>query len=127
MITINYKETFKEFNEQAPTLLKKLGYTDEEINNCINEVEKENKIRDKIIDKLKEKYHISKYREDFPVMVYSINLDDGDKVFIRHDCSKGIDVYKNDRFDYTYFDPLEDNCLEKITEHIDGLINNIKI
>jgi len=127
MIDINYNEILKEFNKKAPTFLKQLGYGDEEIKNCLNEVESENIIRDKIISQLKEKYSFSKSEENFPVMTYIMDVDDENEICIKHDCSRYIDVYKNDKYNSKFFDPLEDGCLEKITEHIDSLVKNIKI
>lgn len=86
----------------------------------------ENKKRDDIISKLKEKYSISNYKESFPVMWYV--LKDGDQnIFIEHDCSRWIHVYKNERYNVATFDPLESDCFENITSHIDNLIINISI
>lgn len=59
-------------------------------------------------------------------MIYSLNNVD-DNIFIEHDCSRWIKVYKDEKFNYTSFDPLEDDWLEKIINHIDNLIKNIKI
>lgn len=116
----------EDFNKVAPDLLKQFGFSENEISNCIKDVESENKKRDVIISKLKDKYSISKYREDFPVMWYV--LKDGDQnIFIEHDCSRWIHVYKNERYNMTTFDPLENDCLENITSHIDNLIKNISI
>lgn len=116
----------KEFDKIAPDLLKQFGFSESEISNCMKDVESENKVRDNIISNLKNKYSISKYREDFPVMVYLLN-DNDSNIFIEHDCSRWINVYKDERYNYTSFDPLENDCLEKITNHIDSLIKNIKI
>lgn len=116
----------KEFNKVAPDFLKQFGFSENEISNCIKDVELENKKRDDIISKLKDKYSISKYKDDFPVMWYV--LKDGDQnIFIEHDCSRWIHVYKNERYNYVSFDPLDNDCLEKITFHIDNLMKNISI
>ncbi len=123
---INYSKTKKEFDKVAPDLLKQFGFSESEITNCIKEVESENKIRDDVISNLKNKYSLSKYREDFPVMVYVLN-DENMNIFIEHDCSRWINVYKDDRLNYTTFDPLEDDCLDNIVTHIDDLTKNIKI
>ena len=123
---MNYKEMMKEFNKQAPNFLKQFGYSEEEINNCINDVSSENEIRDNIISKLKEKYSISIYREDFPVMVYFINNID-QNIFIEHDCSRWINIYKDEKYNMISFDPLEKDCFEKVSTHIDNLIKNINI
>jgi len=115
-----------EFNKVAPNLLKQFGFDADEISNCIKDVAEENKIRDDIISKLKDKYSMSKYKEDFPIMWYVIK--DGDQnIFIDHDCSRWLNVYKDEKYNSVSFDPLEEDCLEKITEHIDNLIKNIKI
>lgn len=116
----------KEFNKIAPDLLKQFGFSKNEISDCIDNVTSENKIRDEIISNLKSKYSISKYRENFPVMIYQLN-DNNSNIFIEHDCSRWLLVYKDERYNYTSFDPLENDCLEKITNHIDNLIRNIKI
>lgn len=116
----------KEFNKVAPDFLKQLGFSESEISNCIKDITFENKIRDEIISNLKSKYSISKYREDFPVIIYYLN-DNNSNIFIEHDCSRWLLVYKGERYNYTAFDPLENDCLEKITNHIDNLIRNIKI
>ena len=123
---INYNKTKREFEKVAPKLLKSFGFSDTEISNCINEVESENKVRDDVISNLKDKYSLSKYREDFPIMVYVLN-NENINIFIEHDCSRYINVYKDERYNYVLFDPLEDDCLEKLTNHIDNLIKNIKI
>ncbi len=115
-----------EFNKVAPDLLKQFGFSESEISDCIKDVTSENKIRDDIISKLKDKYSISKYKEDFPVMWYVIE-DGNQNIFIEHDCSRWIHVYKDEKYNSTSFDPLEDDCFEKITTHIDNLIKNIKI
>lgn len=59
-------------------------------------------------------------------MVYVLN-NENINIFIEHDCSRYINVYKDERYNYVLFDPLEDDCLEKLTNHIDNLIKNIKI
>lgn len=116
----------KEFNKVAPNLLKQFGFSDNEISKCINDVASENKIRDDVISRLMDKYSMSKYKEDFPVMWYLIK--DGDQnIFIDHDCSRWLHVYKDEKYNAVTFDPLENDCLEKMIEHIDNLIKNIKI
>lgn len=116
----------KEVNKLAPEFLKQFGFDEKEISDCIKNVEFENKIRDGIILKMKDKYHISRYKEDFPVVWYL--LKDGEQnIFIEHDCSKWINIYKDERYNVATFDPLEKDCFENITCHIENLIGNIKI
>lgn len=116
----------RNFNKIAPDLLKLFGFSEEEINNCMNDVSSENEVRDNIISKLKEKYSISVYREDFPVIVYCIN-DIDQNIFIEHDCSRWINIYKDERYNATSFDPLEEDCFKNISSHIDDLIKKINI
>ena len=116
----------KEFNKVAPDFLKQFGYSEEEIKNGMDEISSENKIRDDIISKLKEKYSISIYRDDFPVMTYCLN-DTNQRIFIEHDNSRWIKIYKEDNYDMTFFDPLDENCFEQISSHIDNLIKTINI
>ena len=66
----DYKNLKKLFNKEAPDFLKKIGYTDKEISDCINDIESENKKRDEIINKLIDDYGLEVYRSDFPVMTY---------------------------------------------------------
>lgn len=58
-------------------------------------------------------------------MIYTIQIDD-DVIFLEHDCSPFLKIYKNDYINYKYFDPSENNCIEKITEYIDDLSKKIK-
>lgn len=121
---MNYKKTMEEFNKAAPNLLKQFGFSESEISNCLKDIEFENKKRDEIILKLKDRYSISKYREDFPVVWYILK-DEDQNIFIEHDCSRWINVYKDERYNSTSFDPLEDDCLEKITDYINTKNINI--
>lgn len=116
----------KKFNKVVPNALKQIEVSEDEIFECIKNVTSENQIRDDIISKLKRKYSISKYREDFPIMIYIIN-DENTNIFIEHDCSRWINVYKDDRLNLVSFDPLEEDCLSKVTTHINDLIKSIKI
>ena len=117
----------KEFQKKVPELMNALGISNEKIKDCINIINDENKVRDKLIEELKNKYNIYVEKQDFPVVVYGISVDDFNKIYINHDCSRWIHIYYNDHFSKQCFDPLEQDCLNKICEYIDEIIKNINI
>jgi len=117
----------KEFQKIAPTLMGALGISDSEIKDCINSINEENKFRDNIIDELKKKYSLYVERQDFPVLVYGIDIDDENKIYIEHDCSRWLWIYYNDHISQTSFDPIEKDCLNDICSHIDNIIKNKNI
>ncbi len=89
-------------------------------------MESQNKIRENIILKIKDKYHITKFEQELTTMRYFI--EEGDQnIYIEHSFSKWIKVYTDEIYNYISFNSLEDDCLEKIIDHIDSLIKDIKI
>jgi len=108
--------------------MKSLGISDKDIKECIDSVNDENKIRDKVIDELKKKYDLYVERQDFPVLVYAIDIDDTNKIYIEHDCSRWLWLYTDEVFKRTSFDPLNTDCYDNVCNYIDNVLmdKNIK-
>ena len=128
-IFINYKSKEKEVLKKAPALMKKFGISDEDIKKCLNDINEENKIRDKVIKDLKKRYDLCIERELFPVIVYAIDIDTDNRIYINHDCSRWIWIYTDENINRISYDPLDNNCFDDICNHIDNILmtKDIKI
>jgi len=103
-----------------------LGNNEQQINARLKELKKGLQFRNQIIENLKEKYSLSKYKEELFKKIYVIDSEN-DRIFVEVNYSHFIKVYKNDDSDFASFEPLTENSINEVQEYIDSLIKNIKI
>ncbi len=82
--------------------------------------------RDNVISKLKEKYSLSVYYENLPLVIYHID-GIGQNIFIEHESDRWIGVYKDDSNNMEKFNPSKENCFERIVLYIEDLRKDIRI
>jgi len=122
----DYKNENKNFNNVAPDFLKMFGFNDKEINDCISDIEIENKKRDEIINKLIDTYGLRVYKSDFPIITYVMKNEEVE-LFIEHDCSRWIWIKDSNSISSESFDPLDNNCYEDLCNKIEEFNKSIKI
>ncbi|MBQ8891299.1 MAG: hypothetical protein IJ068_00330 [Bacilli bacterium] len=121
-----YETREQKFRENIPSILKLLGNNKKQIEKRLKEIDKGFYYRNQIINELKDKYSLSKYKEELFSKTYVINNND-DKIFVKVDFSHIIKIYKNDDLDYVSFEPVGENSVKEVIEYVDNLIKNIKI